>query len=108
MNYDDCLSTITLIAEHKTSQRLCEIIRGPTLGKDDHSNTKVLDHTPRILGGANSSYKFQSDVDQCLMAMLRLWLKQSYHTEKYGRPSWEKLSVTVSHRCGGNDVVLYR
>ena len=50
--------------------------------------------------------KFQSEVDQCLMAMLSLWLKQSYDTEKYGRPSWEQLGIAVSHRCGGNDVVL--
>ena len=46
MNYDDDSSTITLITEHKTSQRLCEVIRGPTLGKDHHSSTKVIDNTP--------------------------------------------------------------
>ena len=45
-------------------------------------------------------------VDDCLKAALRMWLRQEYDTGKYGLPTWKKLVEAVAKRAGGNDVVL--
>ena len=50
--------------------------------------------------------QFKSDIEECLTAMLRLWLKQSYGTEEYGKPSWQSLSDAVKHRSGGRNTAL--
>ena len=48
----------------------------------------------------------KSTIEECLTAMLRLWLKQSYDTEEYGKPSWQSLSDAVKHRSGGRNNAL--
>ena len=48
----------------------------------------------------------KTDPENCLTAMLRLWLKRSYDTERYGTPSWQRLSEAVRHPAGGNDPAL--
>lgn len=50
--------------------------------------------------------KFNNDPENCLREMLKHWLKQSFDTEKYGKPSWETLSEAVRLRSGGNNSVL--
>lgn len=43
------------------------------------------------------------DVDECLNAIIKVWLKKTYDT---GEPSWKKLVQAVSHLCGGRDYAL--
>ena len=50
--------------------------------------------------------QFKSNTEECLTAMLRLWLKQSYGTEEYGKPSWQSLSDAVKHISGGRNTAL--
>ena len=45
----------------------------------------------------------QSDTNDCLTEMLSLWLHRTYDTNKYGEPTWQKLSDAVHHPAGGNN-----
>ena len=36
--------------------------------------------------------------------MVEAWLKQSYDTEHFGKPSWKKLVSAVGSRAGAGDV----
>ena len=46
------------------------------------------------------------DVNACLKATIKEWLKKNYDTETHGEPSWKKLVQAVSHPCGGKDHAL--
>ena len=50
--------------------------------------------------------RFNTDIESCIRDMLRMWLNQSYNTEKHRKPSWQRLSEAVRHRCGGNNPAL--
>ena len=54
----------------------------------------------------NKIEKENRDLDDCLTAMLTLWLKKNYDTEKHGEPSWELLSGAVRHPAGGKNSAL--
>ena len=42
-----------------------------------------------------------SDVEDRLTDMLRLWLNRVYNVEKYGEPSWQSLREAVRSPAGG-------
>ena len=43
-----------------------------------------------------------SNVEDRLTDMLRLWLNRAYNVEKYGEPSWQSLREAVRSPAGGN------
>ena len=45
-------------------------------------------------------------VEDSLTEVLKLWLKKSYNTMKFGEPSWHLLAKAVGHPCGGNNPAL--
>ena len=42
----------------------------------------------------------------CLTKVLTLWLKRTYNTERFGKPSWKLLADAVHHHAGGNNPAL--
>ena len=50
--------------------------------------------------------KFQLDPTDCLMEVLVMWLRKSYDTERYGRPTWRALVAAVANRTGGANPAL--
>ena len=45
-------------------------------------------------------------VGDSLTEVLKLWLKKSYNTKKFGEPTWHRLAEAVGHPSGGNDPAL--
>ena len=37
----------------------------------------------------------QKGVNQCLVEMLKHWLRRNYNEAKYGSPTWENLAIAV-------------
>ena len=47
-----------------------------------------------------------TNLDSALYAVLLLWLRQRYNTEKFGRPTWQMLVKAVESSVGLNDHAL--
>ena len=45
-------------------------------------------------------------VKDCLTNMLRLWLNRVYSVDRFGEPSWQKLSEAVRSPIGGANPAL--
>ena len=46
------------------------------------------------------------DSEQCLLALLGEWLKESYDVKRYGHPSWRSLVRAVASSPGGGNPAL--
>ena len=60
---------------------------------------------PRKLLPVMSS-KSSNDPEECLLALLEEWLKQSYDVKRYGHPSWRALVRAVASSPGGGNPAL--
>ena len=90
----------------------------PLTGIDDliDVKSKVLPVAARwrdiglVLGISDSKLETieanKSDVRDCLMDMLRLWLNRAYNVEEYGEPSWQSLREAVRSPAGGDSPAL--
>ena len=47
-----------------------------------------------------------NDCEQCLLVLLKEWLKQSYDVKRYGHPSWRALVRAVASSPGGGNPAL--
>ena len=52
------------------------------------------------------SSKCSNDPDECLLAILEEWLKESYDVKKYGHPSWRSLVKAIYSSSGGANAAL--
>ena len=59
---------------------------------------------PRLVALIASNHS--NDSEQCLLALLGEWLKQSYNVKRYGHPSWRALFRAVASSPGGGNPAL--
>ena len=59
---------------------------------------------PRLVALIASNHS--NDSQQCLLALLGEWLKQSYDVKRYGHPSWRALVRAVASSPGGGNPAL--
>ena len=52
------------------------------------------------------SSKHSNDPNECLLALLEEWLKESYDVKRYGHPSWRALVRAVATSPGGGNPAL--
>ena len=52
------------------------------------------------------SSNHSNDSEQCLLALLGEWLKESYDVKRYGHPSWRALVRAVASSPGGGNPAL--
>ena len=60
---------------------------------------------PRSLLSVISS-KCSNDPNECLLALLEEWLKESYDVKRYGHPSWRSLVKAMASSSGGANPAL--
>ena len=50
--------------------------------------------------------QFSNDLEQALIEVLTLWLKQKYNVTKFGPPTWRQLVKAVDNEGGGDNHAL--
>ena len=51
----------------------------------------------------NIRKRFSQDIDQAVIDVLLVWLRQCYNIEKFGLPTWRRLVEAVDSPAGGNN-----